>query len=265
MGDRAFKEQLYGQFARLGKALASASRLELLDLLAQGERSVEALAREAGLSIANASAHLHVLSGAQLTTSRKEGLRVYYRLADPAVVRLWQALREAGERQLADIDRLVQTFLTERQQLEAISRDELQARIAGSKAIVLDVRPTLEYRQGHIAGARSIPVDELEGRIAELDPGTDVVAYCRGPYCVYADEAVTILVARGFRAVRYDEGYPDWAAAGLPVATDQTLAHTRPPEHLPEESHDLSSNPAPANRLRVVCLRLPEQKHPGRG
>jgi rhodanese-related sulfurtransferase len=226
MGDRAFKEQLYGQFARLGKALASASRLELLDLLAQGERSVEELAREASLSIANASAHLHVLSAAQLTTSRKQGLRVYYRLADPAVVRLWQALREAGERQLADIDRLVQTFLTERQQLEAISREELSARIAGSKTIVLDVRPALEYRQGHIAGARSIPVDELEERIAELDPGTDVVAYCRGPYCVYADEAVTLLKARGFRAVRYGEGFPDWAAAGLPVATDQTPATT---------------------------------------
>ncbi|HLQ35054.1 MAG TPA: metalloregulator ArsR/SmtB family transcription factor [Chloroflexota bacterium] len=224
MGDRAFKEQLYGQFARLGKALASASRLELLDLLAQGERSVDDLAHEAGLSIANASAHLHVLSGAQLTTSRKEGLRVYYRLADPAVVRLWQALRDAGERQLADIDRLVQTFLTERPQLEAITREQLQTRMAGSRTVVLDVRPALEYRQGHIAGARSIPVDELEQHIAELDPATDVVAYCRGPYCVYADEAVTLLKARGFRAVRYDEGYPDWAAAGLPVGTEQTMA-----------------------------------------
>jgi rhodanese-related sulfurtransferase len=224
MGDRAFKEQLYGQFARLGKALASASRLELLDLLAQGERSVEELAREADLSIANASAHLRVLSGAQLTTSRKEGPRVYYRLADPAVVRLWQVLREAGERQLAEIDRLVQTFLSERRQLEALSREELRVRIAGSKTIVLDVRPAVEFRQGHIAGARSIPVDELEERMAELDRDSEVVAYCRGPYCVYADEAVTMLKAHGFRAARYDEGFPDWAAAGLPVATNQSLA-----------------------------------------
>ncbi|HEY8692773.1 MAG TPA: metalloregulator ArsR/SmtB family transcription factor [Chloroflexota bacterium] len=225
MGDhRAFKEQLYGQFARLGKALASPARLELLDLLAQGERSVDELAGEASLSIANASSHLEVLRDAQLVTSRKDGQRVYCRLADPSVFQLWKALREAGERQLADIDRLVEAYLTQRQELEAVSREELQRRIAGGNTVVLDVRPALEYRQGHISGARSIPVDELEQRIGELDPRRDIVAYCRGPYCVYADEAVAALTARGFRAVRYDQGYPDWAAAGLPVATDDIAA-----------------------------------------
>ena len=224
MGDRAFKAQLYGQFARLGKALASPARLELLDLLAQGERSVDELAAEAGLSIANASAHLQVLRAAQLATSRKDGQRVYCRLADPSVFQLWKALREAGERQLADIDRLVQTYLTERQQLEAVSRDELQRRMIDGATIVLDVRPAVEFRQGHIAGARSIPVAELKQRVGELDPRQDIVAYCRGPYCVYADEAVAVLTSRGFRAARYEQGYPDWAAAGLPVANESTTA-----------------------------------------
>ena len=182
MGQRAFKEQMYAQFARLGKALASPARLELLDLLAQGERPVEALALEAALSVANASAHLRVLHQTRLVQSRKEGLRVYYRLADPAVYRLWSALRQVGERQLADeIDRLVATYLTERETLEALSRDELRQRLAEGMVAVVDVRPAVEYRQGHIAGARSIPVDELAARLDELDPAQEVVAYCRGP------------------------------------------------------------------------------------
>src|SRR5437763_10969013 len=218
MGHRIFKDQLYAQFARLGKALASPARLELLDLLAQGERSVEDLAREAALSVANASAYLQVLHRAHLVASRKAGLRVYYRLADPAVYRLWSALREAGERQLSELDRLVATYLQGRQGLEAVSRDQLRERLADGTTVVLDVRPTVEYRQGHIAGARSIPVDELEARLDELDPTWEIVAYCRGPYCVFADEAVTLLRGHGYTAARYDEGYPEWAAAGLPVA-----------------------------------------------
>ena len=224
MGQRAFKEQLYAQFARLGKALASPGRLELLDLLAQGERSVEELAREAALSAANASAHLQVLQRARLVDSRKEGQRVFYRLADPAVYRLWLALRHVGERQLAEIDRLVAAYLQGRQGLEAVSRDELRRRLAEGVTEVLDVRPVVEYRQGHIAGARSIPVDELEERLHELDPAREIVAYCRGPYCVFADEAVTLLRERGYRAARYDDGYPEWAAAGLPVAHDDLAA-----------------------------------------
>jgi rhodanese-related sulfurtransferase len=221
MGQRAFKDQMYAQFARLGKALASPARLELLDLLAQGERPVEALALEAALSVANTSAHLRVLHQARLVESRKEGLRVYYRLADPAVYRLWSALRQVGERQLAEIDRLVATYLTERETLEALSRDELRQRLAEGSAAVVDVRPAVEYRQGHIAGARSIPVDELAARLDELDPAQEVVAYCRGPYCVFADDAVALLRARGYAATRYAEGYPEWAAAGLPSAPDE--------------------------------------------
>jgi rhodanese-related sulfurtransferase len=224
VGDRAFKDALYAQFARVGKALASPARLELLDLLAQGERSVEELAREAALSLANASAHLQVLHRARLVDSRKEGLRVYYRLADPAVYRLWSALRQVGERQLAEIDRLVATYLTEREQLEALSRDELRRRLAEGTVAVVDVRPAVEYRQGHIAGARSIPIDELAARLDELDPAQEVVAYCRGPYCVFADEAVALLRDRGYTVTRYAEGYPEWAAAGLPIARDERAA-----------------------------------------
>jgi rhodanese-related sulfurtransferase len=224
MGQRAFKEQMYAQFARLGKALASPARLELLDLLAQGERPVEALALEAALSVANASAHLRVLHQARLVERRKEGLRVYYRLADPAVYRLWSALRQVGERQLAEIDRLVATYLTERETLEALARDELRQRLAEGTAAVVDVRPAVEYRQGHIAGARSIPLDELAARLDELDPAQEVVAYCRGPYCVFADEAVALLRDRGYAATRYAEGYPEWAAAGLPIAPDERAA-----------------------------------------
>lgn len=221
MGDRAFKERLYAQFARLGKALGSPARLELLDLLAQGERSVEELASEAGLSVANASAHLQVLARAQLVESRKVGLRVYYRLADPSVYRLWAALRDAGTAQLAEIDRLVETYLHNRPALESLSLEALQERLVSGDTVVLDVRPTLEYQQGHIAGARSIPVGELEMRLGELDPQREVVAYCRGPYCVFADEAVELLRGRGLKAYRYADGFPEWAAAGLPVAVGE--------------------------------------------
>lgn len=218
MGERAFKERLYAQFARLGKALASPARLELLDVLAQGEHTVEVLAHEAGLSVANASAHLHVLARAQLVVSRKAGLHVHYRLADPSVYRLWATLREAGSAQLAEIDRLVGTYLHDRQALEPLSRDDLLARLNHGDTVVLDVRPTLEYQQGHVAGARSIPVDELEARLEELDPQREIVAYCRGPYCIFADEAVALLRTHGLRAYRYEDGFPEWAAAGLPVA-----------------------------------------------
>jgi rhodanese-related sulfurtransferase len=230
MGHRAFKDQLYAEFARIGKALASPQRLELLDLLAQGERSVEDLAREAALTVANASQHLHVLRSARLVESRKEGLYVYYRLADPAVYTLWRALRDVGEQQLAEIDRLVETYMRHPEHLEPLSRDDLVRRLEVGDAILLDVRPALEYQQGHITGARSIPVEQMAARLDELNPDQEVVAYCRGPYCVFADEAVALLRVRGFTARRYAEGYPEWAAAGLPVeqepATDETSKTT---------------------------------------
>jgi rhodanese-related sulfurtransferase len=228
MGHREFKDQLYAQFARLGKALADPHRLELLDLLAQGERTVEALAREATLSMANASQHLRILHAARLVESRKEGLYRAYRLADPAVFSLWQALRQVGERQLAEIDRLVDAYMHHPEHLEPLAREDLVRRLAEGDAVLLDVRPALEYRQGHIAGARSIPVDELEARLGELDPQREIVAYCRGPYCVFADEAVALLRERGRQAYRYAEGFPDWAAAGLPVATGEAASAAAP-------------------------------------
>jgi rhodanese-related sulfurtransferase len=217
---RAFKAQLYEQFARLGKALASPQRLELLDLLTQGERTVEDLAQEASLSVANASQHLRVLYQARLVDTRKAGLYVYYRLADPAVFEVWRALRALGERQLAEIDRLVALYLRAPERLEPLSREELRARLAAGDVLVLDVRPALEYRQGHIAGARSIPITELEARLAELSPTQEIVAYCRGPYCLFSDEAVALLTAHGYRARRLMDGYPEWRAAGLPVEAD---------------------------------------------
>lgn len=217
MGHREFKDQLYAQFARVGKALASPQRLELLDLLAQGERTVEDLAEAAALSVANASQHLRVLRDARLVDSRKAGLYVYYRLADPTIFALWRTLRDVGERQLAEVDHLVDTYMRYPEHLEPLSREDLARRLAEGDAILLDVRPALEYRQGHIAGARSIPIEQLEARLRELDPAHPVVAYCRGPYCVFADEAVTLLRAHGFTAQRYQEGYPEWAAADLPT------------------------------------------------
>lgn len=240
MEHREFKDQLYAQFARVGKALASPQRLELLDLLAQGERSVEELAREAALTVANASQHLRVLRDARLVESRKEGQYVYYRLADPAVFALWRAVREVGERQLAEIDRLVETYMRHPEQLEPLSREHLARRVATGDAILLDVRPALEYRQGHIAGARSIPVEHLEARLRELHPEQEVVAYCRGPYCVFADEAVTLLRARGFNARRYAEGYPEWAAAGLPI--ERELAPDDPSRSAPPIPTEIESH-----------------------
>jgi rhodanese-related sulfurtransferase len=217
MSHREFKDQLYAQFARIGKALASPQRLELLDLLAQGERTVEDLAREVALSVANASQHLKILRQAQLVETRREGLYVYCRLADPAVSDLWRSLRTVGERQLSEIDRLVDVYMRQPHHLEPISRKVLATRMALGEVVVVDVRPPSEYRQGHIAQARSIPVDELESRLAELPATREIVAYCRGPYCLFADEAVDILSAHGFTATRYEEGYPEWAAAGLPT------------------------------------------------
>lgn len=216
---RAFKEQLYAQFARLGKALANPHRLELIDLLAQSERTVEDLAREAGLSVANASQHLQTLRGAGLVEVRREGLYAFYRLADERVFRVWQALRELGEARLAELDRVVAHFLGARDDLEAIDMQELRARLEDDSVVVLDVRPAEEYRAGHIPGARSVPVAELEQVLRDLPQDREIVAYCRGPYCVFSDEAVALLHERGYRARRLTTGLPDWRAAGLPVAT----------------------------------------------
>jgi len=220
MEHRSFKLQLNEQFARIAKAIANVHRLEIVDVLAQGERSVEELAKETALSIANTSQHLQALREAHLVTSRKAGLYVYYRLADSSVFRLVQIIRDIAEQQLAEVDRIVNTFLTERDQMQPVTLQELYARLDEPDLIILDVRPALEYAQGHIAGARSIPVDELPHRLQELSRKQEIVAYCRGPYCVFADEAIQILSTHGFQARRMQEGYPDWKLAALPIETN---------------------------------------------
>src|SRR5919199_4140622 len=210
MSHRPFKDRLYAEFASIGKALANPHRLELLDLLGQGERSVEDLAREIDQSLANTSAHLQVLRQARLVESDKRGLNVVYRLAAPEVFQLWRTLRDLGTARLAEIDRLVETYLTDRASLAAVDLAELRRLVEDGTVTLLDVRPELEYRQGHIVGARSIPVTELERRLSELPRGREVVAYCRGPFCAYAHQAVRQLKAAGREARRLEEGWPEW-------------------------------------------------------
>jgi rhodanese-related sulfurtransferase len=216
---RAFKARLFGEFARIGKALSSPHRLHLIELLAQGERTVEQLAGELGLPVANVSQHLQVLRSARLVAARREGLYAHYALADPQVFRLWQTLRDLGQARLAEIDRVVTEYLGRRDDMEAVGADELLRRLRDGDVAVLDVRPRQEYEAGHIAGARCVPPEELEARLRQLPRGTEVVAYCRGPYCVFADEAVALLRANGYRARRLTEGFPDWLGRGLPAET----------------------------------------------
>ena len=191
----------------------------MIDLLAQGERSVEEFASEAGLSMANTSGHLQVLRAARLVETRKEGLHVYYRLAEPAVYELIRAVRGLAETRLAEVDQLVRTYLGARDELEPVSREELAHRVRDGRVVVIDVRPRKEYLAGHIPGALSVPVDELGNRLAKLPMRKDIVAYCRGPYCVMAYDAVAKLRASGRHARRLEDGFPEWRAAGFPVET----------------------------------------------
>jgi rhodanese-related sulfurtransferase len=214
---REFKDRLFGQFARIGKALASPRRLEIVDLLAQGERTVEEVARETSMSVASASQHLQVLKVARMVEVRREGLYAHYRLADEDVFRTWQAVRALGESRLAEVDGLVEAYLVDRDGFEAVDATELMERLTLGSVLVLDVRPEEEYRAGHIPGALSVPVDTLEAALQTLSRDREIVAYCRGPYCVFSDEAVALLGSRGFRARRLRQGLPDWRAAGLPV------------------------------------------------
>lgn len=216
---REFKNGLYAQFARVGKALSSPHRLELLELLAQSERTVDSLAGELGASVANVSQHLQALRQAALVESRKQGLFVYYRLADPAISDLLRSLRTVSERRLADLDRLVREQFGDRPGGEPVSMPELLRRARSGDAVILDTRPATEYEAGHIVGAISVPVADLRRRLKELPRNKRYVAYCRGPYCVYADQAVEFLQSKGRRAARLVEGFPEWRAAGLPVET----------------------------------------------
>jgi rhodanese-related sulfurtransferase/DNA-binding transcriptional ArsR family regulator len=217
MSHRDFKSLINEQFARIAKALANPHRIEIIDVLAQGERSVEAIAQETALSVANASQHLQTLREAQVVKTRKVGLHVFYRLPNPNVYRLIQVLRELAQQELAEVDRIVDTYLSQRSLLEPISLQEMRQRLDDPNLVILDVRPALEYQQGHIAGARSIPIDELQSRLAELPKEQEIVAYCRGAYCVFADEAVAVLKAAGYQVYRMQEGYPDWELENLPI------------------------------------------------
>jgi rhodanese-related sulfurtransferase len=218
MGERAAKDALFDGFAEVAKALASGRRAEIVDLLAQGERSVDEISDEIGQSVANTSHHLRAVARAGLLSTRREGTRIYYALAGERVEALWAALRDVAAEHVAGIERLTEAYLGDRDGLEAISRDELAARLRRGDLVVLDVRPEPEFRAGHIVGARSVPVSELRRNLRALPKGVEVVAYCRGPYCVYADDAVRELNRRGYRAQRLEDGYPEWKQAGLPVA-----------------------------------------------
>jgi rhodanese-related sulfurtransferase len=218
MGNRAAKTALFDAFARAAKALASGRRIELLDVLANGERTVEALAGEVGLSVANTSQHLQILRQAGLVSSRREGTSVHYRLAAPEVFELWRTLRTLAASRLAEVERLTAAYLGSRDELEPVTREELARRLQdGDNLVVLDVRPAAEYAAGHLPGAVSIPVGELRRRLAELPADREIVAYCRGPYCAFAHEAVGLLRDEGFAARRLEDGLPEWQAAGLAV------------------------------------------------
>lgn len=217
MSERNFKSDLFGQFARIGKALSSGKRLEMLEFLAQGERSVEQLARMTGLAVANTSQHLQQLRQVGLVTARKEGLYVYYRVAGDGIVRLLAALRAVGEEHVADVDRLIKLFRDSKDDLEPVPAKELWRRAKQGLVTVLDVRPPEEYAQGHIRGAINVPVTELKKRLHQIPAGQEVVAYCRGPYCLLAYEAVQVLRRKGIKARRLEDGYPEWKSAGLPV------------------------------------------------
>ncbi len=214
---RVFKDRVYEQLARIGKSVASPQRLELLDLLSQGSRTVENLAQEVHLTVANTSRHLQILRAARLIEAEKEGVFVRYHLADEAVADFFRALRILAASRLAELDQIVRQFFTGNAALEPVDRKALLARVRKGVVTVLDVRPPEEYRAGHIAGALSLPLHGLQNRLAELPRDQDIVAYCRGPYCVLAVQAVEILRERGFRAVRLEDGVADWRAHGFPV------------------------------------------------
>ena len=213
------KAALFDALASVAQALGSGRRAEIVDLLAQGERSVEEIASEIGQSVANTSQHLQVLARSGLVRSRREGTRIIYRLASDRVGELWAAVRDVAVRHVAEVGVLADDYLGERDGVEQLSADELARRLARDQVVLLDVRPEPEYRAGHIAGARSAPLAELPSLLAVLPRRRQIVAYCRGPYCVYADDAVRLLRARGLKARRLEVGFPEWRRAGLPVET----------------------------------------------
>lgn len=219
MGDRQAKNALFDGFADVAKALGNGRRVELVDVLAQGERHVEELAIEIGQSVANTSHHLQVLAAAGLVTTRRDGNRIYYQLASDEVEQLWSVLRSVAQTHLDDLDELAADYLGNRSRLEEISRDELAQRLNDGTLVIIDVRPEAEYAAGHIRGAHSVPVDQLSEIVGGLPADIEVVAYCRGPYCVFADDAVRLLRRRRRNARRLQDGFPEWRAAQHPIET----------------------------------------------
>lgn len=216
---RQFKDAIYEQFSRIGKAVSSPKRLEMLDLLCQGEKTVEALSKETGLTLANTSQHLQTLRAARLVDAEKEGLYVKYRLADKMVCEFFRTMRLLAENRLAEVEMIKRRFLEGRQGMEPVNRSDLLKRVIEGGVTVLDVRPVDEYRTGHIPGALSVPLERLKELLSELPKDQEIVAYCRGPYCVLAVQAVEMLQQKGYEAIRLEEGIQDWRALGLPVET----------------------------------------------
>ncbi|HUZ23924.1 MAG TPA: metalloregulator ArsR/SmtB family transcription factor [Streptosporangiaceae bacterium] len=221
MEGREAKDRLYEAFARTAKAAASPKRIELLELLAQGERTVESLARASAMSVTNTSAHLQVLARSRLVATRKDGTKIYYRLAGDDVAAFVVALRDLARSRLAEVGEVVRDYFGARDALEPVRREELLARAEQGKVVILDVRPAGEFAAGHIPGALSVPLDQLDAALDRLPRHTEIVAYCRGPYCVLAPQAVERLRARGYQARRLADGLPEWRLAGLPVAAGQ--------------------------------------------
>ncbi len=217
MKKREFKDRVYGELARITKSMANPHRLEIIELLAQGEFSVEQIAEQTNLPVANASQHLQVLKVAQLVDIKRQGNFIYYRLANANVFKAWKALRELGVERIATIEKLVKDFRKSKFDFESVTIDELIRKIESGMVTILDVRPESEFNKGHIANAISIPIDQLSKRLKQLPKRTEFVAYCRGPFCVFADEAVAILIKAGYKATRLEEGYPDWQIQELPI------------------------------------------------
>lgn len=221
--NRAFKDAIYEQFARIGKAVSSPKRLELFDILCQGPRTVEVLATETSLTVANASQHLKVLRAARLVEIEKDGLFVIYRLADQSVCEFFLAMRVLAESRLAEVEQIKRQFLEGREGMEPVNREALLELVRKGAVTVLDVRPAEEYNAGHIAGSISLPLKELEQRLSDLPRNQEIVAYCRGPYCVLSIQAVEMLRAKGFKAVRIEEGIQDFRALGFPIAVNEEV------------------------------------------
>lgn len=222
MNKRQLKDMLYEQVARVGKAVSSPKRLELLELLAQTEKSVDQLAGEISADIKLTSAHLKTLKEARLIESRREGKYVYYRLSAPDVARLWVNLRQVAENHLLELQRALQNMVTDPAHLASVSRETLLEQARSGDVVVLDVRPAEEFATAHLPFARSMPVAEIEQRLAELPQGKEIVAYCRGPFCLLSDEAVALLSAHGYAVRKMTDGVSEWQAAGLPLASEQS-------------------------------------------